>query len=65
MKPTMTARLRRNAAQENEADEQNEKGETADDQADGEINDDASDTGPDANPNEPGHQDASDTEGSE
>ena len=30
---------------------------------DGETNDDASDTGPDANPNEPGHQDASDATG--
>ena len=29
--------------------------------SDGEANDDAGDTGPDANPNEPGHQDASDT----
>ncbi|MFT4262028.1 MAG: hypothetical protein QM572_01475 [Nocardioides sp.] len=28
---------------------------------DGETNDDATDTGPDANPNEPGHQDASDS----
>lgn len=27
---------------------------------DGETNDDASDVGPDANPNEPGHQDAAD-----
>ena len=30
---------------------------------DGETNDDATDTGPDANPNEPGHQDASDIQG--
>ncbi|MCW2842258.1 MAG: hypothetical protein JWN22_174 [Nocardioides sp.] len=28
---------------------------------DGETNDDATDVGPDANPNEPGHQDASDS----
>ena len=33
---------------------------TQNDQGDGETNDDATDTGPDANPNEPGHQDASD-----
>jgi hypothetical protein len=31
--------------------------------SDGETNDDATDTGPDANPNEPGHQDASDGDG--
>jgi uncharacterized low-complexity protein len=31
--------------------------------SDGETNDDATDTSPDANPNEPGHQDASDTQG--
>jgi len=38
-------------------------GEVPDSQegSDGETNDDATDTGPDANPNEPGHQDASDT----
>jgi hypothetical protein len=47
-------------AQENDANEANETGETADDQSDGETNDDATDTGPDANPNEAGHQDASD-----
>jgi hypothetical protein len=47
-------------AQENDANEANELGETADDEADGETNDDATDTGPDANPNEPGHQDAGD-----
>ncbi len=32
---------------------------------DGETNDDATDTGPDANPDEPGHQDASDTQETE
>ena len=40
-------------------------GEVPDSQegTDGETNDDATDTGPDANPNEPGHQDASDAQG--
>jgi hypothetical protein len=40
-------------------------GEVPDSQegSDGETNDDATDTGPDANPNEPGHQDASDNQG--
>ena len=42
-----------------EADDANEAPEnTADDAADGETNDDATDAGPDADPNEPGHQDA-------
>jgi hypothetical protein len=42
-------------------------GEVPDSQegSDGETNDDATDTGPDANPNEPGHQDASDAQGGE
>jgi hypothetical protein len=44
-------------ADSSDAQEQNEGDEGADE----ETNDDASDTGPDANPNEPGHQDATDT----
>jgi hypothetical protein len=35
----------------------------AEEGSDGETNDDATDTGPDANPNEPGHQDPSDAQG--
>ena len=36
--------------------------DAAEQESDGETNDDATDVGPDANPNEPGHQDASDTQ---
>jgi hypothetical protein len=37
----------------------------AEEGSDGETNDDATKTGPDANPNEPGHQDATDAKGGE
>ncbi|KQW43953.1 hypothetical protein ASC77_21400 [Nocardioides sp. Root1257] len=42
-----------------EVDDATEVGEV-DGAGEAETNDDATDTGPDANPNEPGHQDASD-----
>ncbi len=49
-------------AQENDTNEADEGAEDpSDDAADGETNDDATDSGPDANPAEPGHQDASDS----
>ncbi|CAN5485843.1 hypothetical protein BH11ACT8_BH11ACT8_05620 [soil metagenome] len=46
-----------------EANDPNEAPEADEAQADGESNDDATDVGPDADANEPGHQDASDNPG--
>ncbi len=49
-----------NDATEAENDGDGEQNDATEAENDGETNDDATDTGPDANPNEPGHQDASD-----
>jgi len=47
-------------ATEVESDGDGEQDDATEVESDGETDDDASDVGPDADPNEPGHQDASD-----
>ena len=52
-------------SQQDKGDGDGEQNDATEVEGDGETNDDATDQGPDANPNEPGHQDASDARGDE
>ena len=49
-----------NQSQVEQSDGDGEQDDATEVESDGETDDDASDVGPDADPNEPGHQDASD-----